>query len=263
MDVLVPAGLVVGGVIVGGANAAESTKVSIGVLLGVVELIFVFSRVILHHLDQLVARTLTIMPGDLPDVLFKHLDSQRLSLMTRAGELSRQLDCDLEKHEMYAELIGLTDAVTAVKYGTHDASIYAISSTNIEDFERDPLAQEYLDANIRAVQSQVDVRRLFLLDEPQTKSAKIASIIKRHDAALGAQRNGRASVKWLRKSRAGSNRDLDIALFAREVLVRQALRPGGVKFELTVDEKQVRPVIDTFHRMWREAKTPAELPTAH
>lgn len=242
--------LVIGGIYVAGSDTADSTKISLVILLGSLELLFVFSRVILRELNKIAARTLSILPDDLPETVFHHLDHQRLDLMTRARRLSGQLDCELEKHEMYAELIGLTDSVTEIKSGSPTAAIYAISSKNVEDFQREPLAREYLDANRRAVERQVTVRRIFLLDAEQAHSGRVRAIIKMHDDALTATASPRSGVKWILKANARDDQDLDFALFAHEVLVRQAVRPGGIKFEMTVDDDQVNPSVGAFDRLW-------------
>lgn len=237
----------------------ESTKVAIGILLGVVELFFVFSRLILRELHKIEARLLPVLPDNLPSTLYNHLDVERHGLLRRARELSDSMVCDLEKHEMYAELIGLTDTVTSVKAGMPGAAIYAVSGTHIEDFQREVLAKEYLDANKRAVEQQITVCRLFLIN-PHVNRPQIHAIMRMHEAALQAHGSRDSGVKWLPKSKAGGDSDLDFALFANEVLVRQVLRPGGVKGELTVNAGQITPTLEAFKRLWdhREARPVSE-----
>lgn len=260
LDAAVTAGLVIAGFLTAASNAADSTKVSIVILLGVVELVFGFGRLILGELRKLSARTLSVLPEDLPATVFHHLDGERLNLLKRARELSQNMACDLEKHEMYSTLVHLTDTVTTGRSGTLGAAIYAVSGTNIEDFQREMLAKEYLDANRRAVASHVVVRRLFLLDTNQAASPRVAAIMRMHENALKEQGAGNSGVKWLRKTDAGDDRDLDFALFAHEALVRQVLRPGGVKAELTVNSAQVIPTLAAFERLWshKNAKPASE-----
>ena len=250
VDAIVTSCLVIAGVLTATSHAEDSTKISIVILLGVVELVYGFGRTILKQLHRISARTLSVLPDNLPSTLFHHLDGERVDLLTRARELSQNRACDLEKYEMYAALVHLTDTVTNRKSGTLGAAIYAVSGTHIEDFQREELAQEYLDANQRAVSNQVAVRRLFLLDTNQAHSPRVAAIMKRHEEALKEQGNSGSGVKWLQKGNAGEDKDLDFALFAHEVLVRQVLRPGGVKAELTVNGAQVTPALQAFERLW-------------
>jgi hypothetical protein len=261
LDAVVTSGVVIAGFLTATSHAADSTKISIVILLGVVELVFGFGRMILGQLRKLSARTLSVLPDDLPSTLFHHLDGERLGLLTRARELSRNMACDLERHEMYPALIHLTDTVTIRRSGTLGAAIYAVSGTNIEDFQREVLAKEYLDANKRAVTNQVVVRRLFLLDANQAHSPGVAAIMRIHESALQAKGESGSGVRWLRKTDAGDDRNLDFALFAHEVLVRQVLRPGGVKAELTVNGAQIMPTLAAFERLWahKDAHAVSEL----
>jgi hypothetical protein len=250
LDAAVTAGLVVAGVLTATSHAQDSTKVSIVILLGVVELVYGFSRNIRSEIKKVADRSLSVMPDGLPSSIFHHLDGERSSLLTRARELAENKACDLEKHEMYATLVRLTDTVTTRFSGTMSAAIYAVSSTEIEDFDREVLAKEYLDANKRAVSGQVVVRRMFLLDASQLDSRKILAIMRKHEDALAAPGESTSGVKWLPKTDAGNDRDLDFALFANEALVRQVIRPGGAKGELTVNEGQVLPALEAFQRLW-------------
>lgn len=249
LDAVVTSTLVIAGVLTATSHAEDSTKISIVILLAVAEMMFAFGRIILAKLGKL-SQSLSVLPDDLPSTLLHHLDGERAELLTRAQELSENMACDLEKHEMYATLVHLTDTVTTRKSGTLGAAIYAVSGTNIEDFQREVLAKEYLAANERAASSQVVVRRLFLLDANQINSRRVGAIMRMHETALQAQGAKGSGVRWLRKTDAGDDRELDFALFAHEVLVRQVPRPGGVKAELTVNDIQVRPTLLAFERLW-------------
>jgi len=246
----VTTGIIIAGFLTATSHFEDSTKVSIVIFLGVAEMFFAFSRLILRALHKISRRSLSVLPNDLPSTLIHHLDGERLDLLKRARELSENKACDLEKHEMYAALIHLTDTVTTRKSGTLGAAVYAVSGTHIEDFQREVLAEEYLDANQRAVSNQVVVRRLFLLDSNQAHSPRVSAIMKMHQDALQATGDNDSGVKWLLKSDAGDDGELDFALFAHEVLVRQVLRPGGVKAELTVNGTQVTPTLAAFQRLW-------------
>lgn len=161
LDATVTGGLVVAGIITATSNAPDSTKVSIVVLLGVAELVWFFGRIILSEVKKLGTRSLNVLPADLPSTIAHHLTGERDSLLARAHELAANKTCDLEKHEMYATLIRLTNTVTARFAGSASASILAVSGTDLEDFEREILAREYLDANRQAALGLVIVRRLF------------------------------------------------------------------------------------------------------
>lgn len=263
LDAVVTSSLVIVGYIVATSHVEETAKIPIVLLLGVVELVFVFSRLILHQLHKMSARTLGVLPDDLPPTLFDHLNGERFSFLNRARELSDNKVCDLEKHEMYSSLIHLTDTVTAQKAGTIGGVIYAVSSTHLEDFTREELAQAYLAANQRAVVNFVVVQRVFLLDATQAHSAKVEKLMKMHEDALSSQTHDASGVKWLKKADAGDDKGLDFALFAREVLVRQVHRPGGVKgvkAELTFNESHVEHTLEAFDRLWQhdEARSVAE-----
>jgi hypothetical protein len=255
LDAAVTGGLAVAGVLTATSHAPDSTKVSIVILLAVAELVFFFGRVIRGELKKLAERSLNVLPAGLPLTISHHLDGERESLLSRAHELAENKSCDLEKHEMYATLIHLTDTVTTRRSGTLSAAIYAISGTDIEDFEREVLAREYLDANERAAVGLVVVRRLFLLDANQLHSPRIRAIMKKHEDALSTVDGTDSEVKWLSKSNAGSDRNLDFAVFANEALVRQVYRPGGAKGELTVNDGQITPALEAFERLWEHPKT--------
>jgi hypothetical protein len=253
-EAVITAVLVIAGLTINGSSHLQDhSKLALEVLLGVFEIVFLFSRRIERRLKALADDSLTVIPRDrLGRVLYQHLDDQRTKLLTRAEQLADQSDCELEKHEMYAELIGLTNAVTLVKSGHTDGTIVAISSTNVEDFEEEPLAGAYLHANRVAVERHIHVRRLFLLDAQQAKASEVVSLLTKHDAALKLQqaRGGRQSgTRWLLKSQIPfEDRAEDFALFADGPLVIQA--PGGVRFELTQDDKKISRALDTFDRLW-------------
>lgn len=249
LDAVVTSALLIAAVLIATSHAEDSTKLAFAVLLAVTEMLFIFGRLILGAIRKL-ARSLSVLPDDLPSTLLHHLDGERSDLLKRGQELSENKACDLEKHEMYATLVHLTDTVTARKSGILTAAIYAVSGTDIEDFQREVLAKEYLAANQRAVASHVVVRRLFLLEPSQTDSRQVAAIMKAHETALQKEGAKHSGVRWMRKSDAGADRDLDFALFAHEVLVRQVPRPGGAKAELTVNDTQVLPILSAFERLW-------------
>lgn len=257
LDAVVTSGLVIVGYIAATSEIDESAKIPIVLLLGVVEIVFLYSRLILVQLHKMSARTLGVLPNDLPRTLFDYLSGERMHFLNRARELSDNRVCDLEKHEMYAALIQLTDTVTTHKAGTIGGAIYAVSGTRIEDFKREELAEVYLEANKRAVANFVTVRRVFLLDAHQEHSAKVCKLMKDHEEALGGPIDGGSRVKWLRKADAGDDKSLDFALFAREVLVRQVHRPGGlkgVKAELTFNDAHIQPTLEAFNRLWHHEK---------
>lgn len=250
LDAFVAVGLAIAGLLTAASKAEDSTKISLGVLFGVTGIVYVFARFIIHRLNAMAERSLSILPDQLPRTIYYHLDGEREKLLSRARELAANASCDLEKHEMYATLIHLTDTVTEQLSGTLSAAIYAISGTDIEDFEREVLAQAYLEANTRAASGLVVVRRLFLLDFNHLHSARIRAIMQKHEAAIATSRHADSGVKWLPKTEAGSDRDLDLALFANEALVRQVSRPGGAKGELTVNDLQIEPALEAFRRLW-------------
>jgi hypothetical protein len=221
------------------------------VLLGVFEIVFVFFRVIVRRIDTLTHDYLTVIPRDrLSRVLYKHLDSQRAGLLTRASRLAEHLACELEKHEMYGELIGLTEIVTEHYAGHHDGVIWAISSVNIEDFDDEPLADAYLEANRKAAIQRVKVCRLFLLEERQTKDRQVIALMKKHADALGGEDvTSDSGVKWLLRSTLDLSDQLqDFALFAGGALVSQNV--GGALAELARDEIKISRATDVFERLW-------------
>jgi hypothetical protein len=245
--------LVIAGIIINSSSHLQDhSKLALEILLGVFEIVFIFSRRIERRLKVLADDSLTVIPRDrLGRVLYQHLDDQRIKLLTRAEQLADQSDCELEKHEMYAELIGLTNAVTLVKSGHTDGKIVAISSTNVEDFEEEPLAEAYLHANRVAVERHIHVRRLFLLDAQQVRANEVVGLLAKHDTALKpSTTHGRQSgARWLLKSQLPpEDRAEDFALFADGPLVIQA--PGGARFELTQDDMKVSRALDTFDRLW-------------
>jgi len=264
LDAGVTGGLIVAGIITATSGAPDSTKVSIVVLLSVAELVWGFGRFILSEVKKLGARSLNVLPSDLPSTIDHHLTGERDNLLARAHELAANKTCDLEKHEMYAILIRLTNVVTTRFAGSASAYILAVSGTDLEDFEREVLAREYLDANRHAALGLVAVRRLFLLDANQLHSPKIRAIMLSHNEALSVVNGADSGVKWLAKSDAGNDRELDFAVFANEALVRQVNRPGGAKGELTVNLGQIEPALQAFERLWEHdrARTLAEYTVA-
>jgi hypothetical protein len=254
LEILVTAGLFIAGIFVGYSNLANSSKFSLAVLLGVFEIVFVFSRVITRRIDALARDYLTVIPRDmLSSVLYQHLDLQRATLLLRAKRLADHHICELEKHEMYAELIGLTEIVRQFYAGGPKGRIWAISSVNIEDFDDEPLAEAYLDATSRAVGEDVTVRRLFLLDDRQVQDRQVAALLRRHERALGGKASSDGGgVKWLGKARLQrADQFQDFALFADDVLVAQNI--SGDLAELGFDDVKVNRARETFSRLWHDS----------
>lgn len=253
------------GLVMANTNFDDSEKFALAVLLGALELIYLFGRSVTRRLKQLSTDSLTTLPRDkLSPLLHDHLSFQRSELLARADQLGDQSDCELSTHEMYRELLGLTHVVAETRAGHATGSILAISSINIEDFEDEPLAEAYLAANRTAVEKHVLVQRLFLLDQAQTEDGQVIGLIKKHEKALGgkdgqAQPNA-SGVKWLLKSQITlSDQSEDFALFAHEALMMQA--QAGQRVELTQDIKKVTRAYQTFSRLWsaKGAKHPADL----
>lgn len=264
LDIAVTAGLFITGIFVGYSDLANSSKFSLAVLLGVFEMVFIFSRIITRRIDALARDYLTVIPRDmLSSVLYQHLDLQRATLLRRAKRLADHHLCELEKHEMYAELIGLTEIVREFYAGGPRGKIWAISSVNIEDFEDEPLAEAYLGATSRAVEEEVSVCRLFLLDHRQIEDRQVAALLRRHDQALGGDASSdNNGVKWLPKaSLQRADQFQDFALFADDVLVAQNM--SGDLAELGFDDVKVSRARETFKRLWADssAERITSLPT--
>jgi hypothetical protein len=254
LEVALTAGLFIASIFVGYSNLASGSKFSLVVLFGVFEIVFVFSRHITRRIDALARDYLTVIPRDmLSTVLYQHLDSQRTDLLERAKRLSDHHLCELEKHEMYSELIGLTDIVRKRYSGGPKGRIWAISSVNIEDFDDEPLAEAYLDATRMAVRDDVAVCRLFLLDQWQAEDGQVAALLRRHEEALGGNpHSDESGVKWLLKpGLARGDQNQDFALFADDVLVAQSM--AGDLAELGFDEVKVSRALATFRRLWRSS----------
>jgi hypothetical protein len=251
----VTAALVIVGIGVNSSSDLDnSAKVSIEVLLGTLEVVFISLRIILRTLRRLARDSLTVIPRDgLTRVLYRHLDERRTDLLDRVRQLTSQSDCELEKEEMYSELIGLTDIVAGFHGGHLAGTISAISSTNIEDFDEEPLAEAYLDANGRAVARHVIVRRLFLIDHNQAGDRAVKALIRRHHAALTDSdptlRGSGSGVRWMLKSHVpAKDQNEDFAVFALEALVVQG--SGGQRYELTQDLTKIERAVEAFHRLW-------------
>jgi len=253
IEIGLTAALVVIGIAVARTNWEEPVKVALVVSLGTLEVVFLLFRLIMRSIRTLAADSLAVIPSDgLAPVLYRHFDRKRTSLLRRANRLAQRLACGLEKHEMYEELTGLTDVVTAHRAGHDDAEIFAISSVNIVDFEIEPLAEIYLTANRNAVGRHVLVRRLFLLDESPDGNP-VAPIIDEHAKALrDSGLPPQSGVRWLLKKDIAreEDRNHDFALFARSVLVTQA--PYVARYELTQDDEQIEWADETFDRLWND-----------
>jgi hypothetical protein len=251
LEIAVTAALIILGIFVGNSDLANSSKFSLAVLLGVFEMVFVFSRIITRRIGALSRDYLTVIPRDeLSPVLYQHLDLQRATLLRRARRLADHHLCELAKYEMYDELIGLTEIVRKQYAKSPRGRIWAISSMNIEDFEEEPLAEAYLAATHRAVHEDVLVCRLFLLDQRQMQDRAVASLLRRHDEALsGGTASESTGIKWIKKDLlARPDQYQDFALFADDVLVAQGI--GGDFAELGFDAVKVDRARETFRRLW-------------
>lgn len=264
VDVAFTAGIIITGLILANTGLAEDSKFALAVLLATLEIMWLFGRSIWREIRKLRADALVVIPRDgLSGLLHEHLSEQRTELLTRAEKLSDQYDCELKWHDMYRELIGLTNVVAQHRAGHATGSILAISSVNIEDFDEEPLAEAYLEANRKAVSRYVTVQRVFLLDQPQVSDGLVRGLIARHERALNGELAGgagRSGVKWLLKSQIPvTDRTEDFALFADEALVTQAA--SGRRVELTQDKDKIARAYATFRRLWalQVAKQPAEL----
>jgi hypothetical protein len=262
IEIFVTFCLGIAGIFVGYSSLANSSKFSLAVLFAVFDTIFIFSRHITKRIDALANDYLTVIPRRrLSRVLYQHLDSQRESLLSRAARLAEHLSCELEKHEMYRELIGLTAIITDYYAGSRDGTIWAISSVNIEDFDEEPLAGAYLEANNAAVEHGADVRRIFLLDNRQQTDPRVKTILRRHsDALRAAESQGEeslemSSVRWISRSDLDrADQAHDFALFGTDALISQSAAAGIA--EMTYDELKVRRASDAFTKLW-------EHPQAH
>jgi hypothetical protein len=253
VDVAFTAGVIIAGLIMANSGFAEESKFALGVLLATLEIVWVFGRKIQRGIRKLIDDAVVVIPRDgLSGLLHEHLSRQRTDLLERAGKLSDQYDCELRPHDMYRELIGLTDVVAQHRAGHATGSVLAISSINIEDFEEEPLAEAYLDANRKAVERYVTVQRVFLIDQQQATDHLVRRLIDRHEKALtGSQTSegGESGVKWILKSQVGvADRTEDFALFADEALVTQAA--SGRRVELTQDKEKISRAYATFKRLW-------------
>jgi hypothetical protein len=264
VDVAFTAGVIISGLILANTGIAEGSKFALAVLLATLEIMWLFGRSIRRDVRKLVSDAVVVIPRDgLSSLLHEHLSEQRAELLTRASKLSDQYDCELVAHDMYRELIGLTNAVAQHRAGHATGSILAISSINIEDFEEEPLAEAYLDANRAAVARYVTVQRVFLLDQQQAADGQVRGLIERHEKALSGDKVGAAGgsgVKWIFKTQVSlADRTEDLALFAHEALVTQAA--SGKRVELTQDSDKILRAYETFKRLWDlpQAKAPSEL----
>lgn len=252
LEIAFTAALIIVGLIVGNTKLSNSSKFAVGVYLGILEIVFVSFRLIDRRITALARDYLTVIPRDrLSRVLYQHLDSQRALLLDRATRLADHLTCELEKHEMYSELIGLTEIVTEYYGGSGLATIWAISSINIEDFDDEPLAEAYLEANRRAVAEGVNVCRLFLLDDRQIKDRQVTSLMRKHHDALTEHGTSTGSgVRWLLKADVPrSDQTQDFALFANDALITQSI--SGDRGELTHDQDRTKRAAALFHRLWK------------
>jgi hypothetical protein len=263
IDVAFTASIIIIGLFLTTTSIAEGSKFALAVLLATLEIMYLFGQSIRREVKHLVADALTVIPRDgLSALLHEHLNEQRTELLTRAEKLKDQYDCDLKSQDMYRELIGLTNAVSRHRAGATTGSVLAISSINIEDFEEEPLAEAYLEANRDAVSRYVTVQRVFLLDQQQAADGQVRGLIARHEKALKGDPDGfgESGVKWLLKSQVPlADRAEDFALFAEEALVTQGR--SGRRVELSQDREKMARAFATFERLWglQIAKPPADL----
>jgi hypothetical protein len=208
---------------------SKSTKVALDIALIAFEMNFLFGRFVLRKLKALEERAVDVLPRNkLTRIIGCHLEHQRRALLDRVQALVDHQACVLEKHEMYAELIGLTAATTELRSGAFDASIVAISSINILDFNDEPLAEAYLEANEAAVADHITVQRLFLLTDNEAASHEYAREVQKHAQILVSTDHPESGVKWLLTKHARSeDRDLDIAILIRKSLCDNYLEVSG------------------------------------
>lgn len=261
-DIIFTLSMVVTGFLVAMSDLDDGSKIAVSALLATLNVTVIFGRSISRRLKALATDSLTVIPREeLCRVIHEHLNHQREQLLNRASKLSKIHSCELEKHEMYAELIGLTDVVAKYRANTRAGTIIAISSTNIEDFDEEPLAEAYLNANRNAVSQGVVVRRLFLLSDEQRDSRQVKRLVREHATALEASNGGQQSaVRWLLKSQvAPAVQNEDFALFANEALVIQG---PGERFEMVQEQDRVERATQIFDELWAhsKAKRAADLP---
>lgn len=227
----------------------EGVKVSLTIMLGVVEILYIFGRLVVSRLSRLADDSLAVIPRQhLSNVLHRHFDTRRVELLDRAHELATRDSCQLDKTEMYRELIGLTRTVTSLFASHAVGTVLAVSSTNIEDFNEEPLATQYLAANEDAVQRNVQVWRIFLLDKDEADDPEIISIIHKHHNALRGP-GGNAGVKWILKADVPEeDQEEDFALFGTDALVSQLA--GGNRFGLTQNQAEIVRALTVFQRLW-------------
>lgn len=194
--------------------------------------------------DKLASAVPQIDSDHLTDLTTNWLTQKRAGVITFADRLSHLHNVELEKEETYREVIELTNVVAEQRLG----EIVAISSLNIEDFEEEPLAEAYLEANRRAVEQGVPIRRLFLLSEQQRTDSYVREMIHKHATALKQTGSGSEAVRWMTKSAAGPrDQHEDFALFAEQAVVRQMVNG---RFELNEVPETVRDLKRLFLRLW-------------
>lgn len=265
MEILVTVILSFTGLYVSTLGLQHGTEIPIVLLLGFIEVTFVSFRMFdrrltgvvfeLHrNMDRTFRSAVQHIPQDkLSNVSELWLCRKRDDLLAYARELAMNHAIDFKREGAYREVIELTDAVSEGRLG----DIVAISSIRITDFEEEPFAQGYFEANRRARRNGVVIRRLFIINPEDLEDRSIRPIIEQHAVELKSI-NGEEGVKWMLKRDAGNHHSEDFALFASAAVVRQLLN-GDFNFsEVATVVKERRQIFD---ELWRNpsAKTIDEL----
>jgi len=265
VEILVTIILSFAGLYISTLNLQHETKIPIELMLGFIEVTFVSFRMFDRRLTIVVSELHDSMAGIFRSAV-QHIPQDKLSnvselwlsrkrdyLLAYAHELAMNHAIDFKKEGAYREVIELTDAVCEGRLG----DIVAISSMRITDFEKEPLAQGYFEANRRARRNGVVIRRLFILSPEDLLDGSIRPIMERHAVELKSS-DGEEGVKWMLKRDAGNHQSEDFALFASTTVVRQLLN-GDFNFsEVAIVVKERRQIFD---ELWRNpsAKTIDEL----
>lgn len=265
VEILVSVILSFAGLYISSLNLDHGTKIPLELMLGFIEVSFVSFRMFdrrltnvvteLHrNMDRTFHSAVQHIPRDsLSNVSELWLCRKRDNLLEYAHELAINHAIEFKKEGAYREVIELTDAVSEGRLG----DIVAISSMQIADFEKEPLAKGFFEANRRARGNGVVIRRLFIINPEDLKDRSIRPIIEQHAVELKSI-NGEEGVKWMLKRDAGNHHSEDFALFASATVVRQLLNGDFSFSEVTAVVKERRQIFD---ELWRNpsAKTIDEL----
>jgi hypothetical protein len=198
-------------------------------------------------------------PDTLSAIAYLWLDRRRDRILSVARALSKLHAVELEKAQTYRTVIDLTEVVSSQALG----SILAVSCINIEDFEDEPLAEQYLTANRSALENGIEVRRLFLLTVTQRDEPRVRSIIETHANALNPPGNTEENVRWALITQVAQSDREDFALFAGQAAVRQ-FQNG--RYELNDVPATVKQLGSVFDRLWNNrgiAKSVSAFPKMH